>query len=85
MTRVWTSHRADLEARRGVLVSYRSGDMWSPRLGNTEALAAAALEFAVSIAEGRAPLTDGVAGLNVVRVLTAAQTSMDRNGQFVPV
>ncbi len=76
---------ADLEARRGVLVSYRSGDMWSPRLGNTEALAAAALEFAVSIAEGRAPLTDGVAGLNVVRVLTAAQTSMDRNGQFVPV
>ena len=74
---------ADLDARRGVLVSYRSGDMSSPRLDTTEALALAAKEFAASIQERRAPATDGVAGLEVVRILAAAQKSMDRNGQFV--
>jgi predicted dehydrogenase len=76
---------ADLDARRGILVSYRSGDMWSPRLDSMEALAAAAKEFVSSIAEHRPPTTDGVAGLDVVRVLAAAQDSMNRNGEFVPV
>ncbi len=76
---------ANLEARRGVLISYRSGDMWSPRLTTEEALASAAREFLSSIEDGRAPMTDGVSGLNVVRVLAAAQASMDRKGQFVPI
>ena len=74
---------ADLDARRGVLVSYRSGDMSSPRLDATEALGAAAREFLSSIVEHRTPLTDGAAGLDVVRILEAAQKSMDTNGQFV--
>jgi predicted dehydrogenase len=73
----------DIEARRRALISYRSGDMWSPRLDGTEALALAALDFAGAIKEGREPIANGRAGLEVVQVLAAAQKSMDLNGAFV--
>jgi predicted dehydrogenase len=76
---------ADLESRRRTLISYRTGDMWSPQLDHTEALALAAREFASAIAERRAPTTDGAAGLDVVRVLAAAQCSLERSGTFVPI
>src|SRR5439155_19776625 len=73
----------DLEAKRRALISYRSGDMWSPRLEQTEALALAARDFASAIAEAREPTTSGAVGLEVVRVLEAAQRSLDQGGAFV--
>lgn len=76
---------ADAEARRRALIAYRSGDMWSPRIDQTEALAVAARDFVRAITEGTAPLVDGEAGLDVVRVLAAAQRSLDRGGAFVTV
>jgi predicted dehydrogenase len=75
----------DVEARRRALVSYRTGDMWSPKLDSTEALATAARDFASAIREERAPLADGAAGLEVVKVLAAAQRSLDAGGTFVEV
>jgi predicted dehydrogenase len=80
-----TRPEADAEARRRALVSYRSGDMWSPRLDNTEALSLAARDFVRAITEGTPPLADGEAGLEVVRALQAAQRSLEQNGVFVPV
>jgi predicted dehydrogenase len=75
----------DPEARRRALVSYRTGDMWSPRLDQLEALSLAAREFVAAITEGRPIVTDGEAGLAVVKVLSAAQRSLERGGQFVKV
>ena len=48
----------DDETRRQILVSYRTGDMYAPKLDRREALALVAQEFAAAIAERRAPLTD---------------------------
>lgn len=75
----------DDEARREYLVSYRSGDMVAPALRETEALKAVVEEFATSIREQRAPLTDGRAGLRVLEALTAAQESLDSAGLMQPL
>jgi predicted dehydrogenase len=73
-------------AREGVhdlLVGYRSGDMWAPRLENTEALKAELSYFVDCIASRNVPFNDGLAGLRVVRMLEAAQESLARKGEAV--
>ena len=66
-----------------MLVSYRTGDMWAPRLDLTEALHLEADHF-VRCVEGREhPLTDGDAGLRVVRLMEAATQSMSEQGRPV--
>ena len=66
-------------------VSYRIGDMVAPALPVGEALRAVMAEFAASIIEGRAPLTDGRSGLRVLAQLEAASASLASGGVFVPV
>jgi predicted dehydrogenase len=61
-------------------VGYRTGDMWAPRLDNIEALAVEAQHFVDCIRSGEAPLTDGRAGLRVVRILEAATQSIGDRG-----
>jgi predicted dehydrogenase len=68
---------------RDALISYRLGDMWAPRLDTTEALSRMAREFIASIKDSRAPLTDGQSGLNIVRVLEAAEMSIKHRGREV--
>jgi predicted dehydrogenase len=51
------------------------------KLDATEALRGAAQEFVSSIQQGRKPLTDGVAGYRVVKLLEAAQASLDLGGR----
>ena len=75
----------DREADYQTLVSYRTGDVWAPKLDPTEALRYIVAEFLDSIRAGRAPLTDGHAGLRVVRLLEAAQKSIKCGGQFTLV
>jgi predicted dehydrogenase len=58
------------------LVQYRTGDMYAPQIGQTEALGLMCGEFLSSILEGKKPLTDGCAGLKVVRILEASQKSL---------
>src|SRR5262247_3344995 len=55
-----------------MLVSYRSGDMWAPRLDNTEALQTEALHFIDCIENSKQPETDGPAGLRMVSMIEAA-------------
>lgn len=66
-----------------LLVSYRSGDMWAPRIEQTEALKAELSYFAECIDRGEKPFNDGVAGLRVVRMLEAAETSLKKKGEAV--
>jgi predicted dehydrogenase len=66
-----------------MLVGYRTGDMWAPKLDVTEALSVEAAHFVDCIASGRTPTTDGDAGLRVVRLLEAATESMAARGRLV--
>ncbi|HKG22141.1 MAG TPA: Gfo/Idh/MocA family oxidoreductase [Blastocatellia bacterium] len=71
------------EALYDLLVSYRSGDMWAPRLDNVEALRAEAAHFSDCIREKARPLTDGATGLRIVRLLEAAERSLRERGNVV--
>jgi predicted dehydrogenase len=71
------------EARMDAIISYRSGDVVSPALSEREPLANVVEEFAASIQTGRAPLTDGRAGLRVLDILEAASRSMSFHGATV--
>ena len=64
-------------------LGYRTGDMWAPQLATTEALLTEARHFAECVETGKRPLTDGQAGLNVVRILEAASASIRNRGQPV--
>jgi len=66
-----------------ILISYRTGDMYIPKLDGTEALKVGASHFIHCIESGEKPLTDGRAGLEVVRVLEAAMLSMSKRGEAV--
>jgi predicted dehydrogenase len=66
-----------------LLVSYRSGDMWAPKVEQTEALAAEAKYFVSCIEKGQKPFNDGIAGLRVVEILEAADVSLKRRGEPV--
>lgn len=69
------------EARHGILVGYRTGDIWSPNIPRgEEPLQNMVRHFAECIREGKQPLTDGAAGLRIVRILEAAQRSIKAQG-----
>ena len=71
------------ESLHEALVQYRIGDMYSPKIMQTEALSLAVKEFVSSIKENREPLTSGHDGLKVVRVLEASQKSIKKRGMLV--
>jgi predicted dehydrogenase len=66
-----------------LLVGYRTGDMWAPQLDRTEALKVEAMHFLDCINSGKQPLTDGYAGLRVVKILEAATLSVSQRGRPV--
>jgi predicted dehydrogenase len=68
------------EDRRELMISYRSGDVWSPHIEPGEALQRVVTHFAECIREGKAPLSDGTMGLRVVRLLEAATRSIRAQG-----
>lgn len=71
------------ESIHEALVQYRIGDMFSPKVNQTEALALGVQEFISAIKENRAPLTSGKDGLAVVRLLEATDLSMANMGKIV--
>lgn len=73
----------DKEAAYRTLVSYRTGDVWVPKLDSTEALQHVTAEFLDAIKRQRRPLTDASAGLRVVRLLEAAQESINQGGRLI--
>ena len=69
--------------REGVydlLVSYRSGDMWSPQIENIEALKLELGYFNECIMEDKTPINDGHAGLRIVKMLHASDESLRNRG-----
>jgi predicted dehydrogenase len=73
------------EAVYEMLVSYRSGDMWAPRLDATEALQTEALHFIDCVENNKKPETDGCSGLRMVKIVEAAEKSLRARGQLVEI
>jgi predicted dehydrogenase len=67
-----------------LLVSYRSGDVWAPKVQQTEALKHELEYFVDCIMNDRTPMNDGAAGLRVVKLLEAADASLKERGKIVP-
>jgi predicted dehydrogenase len=66
-------------------VGYRTGDMWAPKLDETEALRTASEHFVDCLQHGKTPQTDGQLGLRVVALIEAATSSMRGKGETVYV
>lgn len=64
-------------------ISYRLGDMWAPRLDTSEALRLMVAEYVECIQTGRCSLTDGISGLNVVKILEASEKSIKGRGKEI--
>lgn len=76
-------HTDDGEGLYEMLVSYRMGDVWAPRLEQAEALKLEAQYFIDCIENGASPFNDGISGSRVVRVLEAANESLKNKGGIV--
>ena len=63
-----------------LLVNYRSGDMWAPRVEPGEALRLELSYFVDCIGNDQTPFNDGQAGLRVVKMLEAASRSLRHRG-----
>jgi len=66
-----------------LMVSYRSGDMYAPRVEQAEALKVELGYFVDCVTKGQTPINDGVAGLRVVKLLEAADRSLAERGRAV--
>jgi len=66
-----------------LLVSYRSGDMWAPKVEQTEALRVEAKYFIDCILHNKKPVNDGQAGRRIVHLLAAADRSLKKRGRIV--
>jgi len=77
-----------VEGAEGVydlLVNYRSGDMWAPHLDQVEALHMELSYFVECIVRNEIPFNDGNAGLRIVKMLEAADQSLQKRGVAVQV
>ena len=70
-------------SNRELRVGYRLGDIVSPRLDTREALAEECSHFIDCVLSGRSPRTGGASGVEVVRVLEAAEKSIKRGGTSI--
>ena len=67
------------------MVQYRIGDMFSPKVNQTEALALGARECLDAIKEDRQPLTNGYDGLEIVKLFEASDKSLKDMGKMVEI
>ena len=66
-------------------LSYRSGDILSPRLEAAEPLRLEVQDFVTAVQEGVSPLSNMELGLQVVQLIEAVETSLEYNGSPVAV
>lgn len=79
------SDQTSSDQRRSRLISYRAGEMVAPALAEREALENVIEEFRSAIVESRHALTDGEAGLRVLRILDASERSLQHGGSTVDI
>jgi len=75
-------HSSD-EEKNKIMVDYRTGDVFIPKLSTQEALYGVALDFIESILYSKVPLANAEIGLEVVKVLEASQKSIKNKGKEI--
>jgi predicted dehydrogenase len=76
------NHKTE-EYENKIMVDYRTGDVYIPKLGTQEALLGVANDFVQSIINKKEPRANGCLGRQVVRILEASQESIKNNGKEV--
>lgn len=69
--------------KTSIMVDYRTGDVYIPKLSTQEALLGVANDFVQSIINKKEPKANGCLGRQVVRILEASQTSIKNKGKEV--
>ena len=67
------------------LIQYRIGDMYAPKIESAEALRVEVAHIVDCIQNKRKPLTGGISGLNVVKLLEVAQKSLKKGGASIRI
>ena len=73
------------EDKYNILVDYRLGDIFLPRVSQEEALSGVAKDFISAISKGTEPVSNWKNGLGVVKVLEAAEKSIKSRGREVKI
>ena len=73
------------EDKKQILVDYRVGDIYVPKINNKEALASVAGDFITSINEAKLPRSSYKIGLDIVKILEASEKSIKNNGIEVKI
>jgi predicted dehydrogenase len=78
------THKTD-EDKKMIMVDYRTGDVFIPKVSTREALAGLAEDFVQSIQQNRPPRANAMMGRQVVSILEASQESIKGQGKEVRV
>jgi predicted dehydrogenase len=73
------------EDKTKILVDYRTGDVFIPKISGTEALAGVAQDFVQSIISNSIPRANAHLGMQVVKILVASQLSIKNKGKEVKI
>jgi len=73
------------EDKNKILVDYRVGDIYVPKVNNKEALAQVASDFIGGILEKRTPRSSHHIGLDIVKMLEASEQSIKNKGAEVKI
>ena len=76
------THKNNID-NNSILVDYRIGDIYLPKLNNQEALYGVAVDFCNAIINNTEPLSSSKLGLDVVKILEAANASIKNNGKEI--
>ena len=71
--------------QRRLLAERRTGDLYAPKVDQTEPLERMCSHFLDCVQNGRTPDSDGEAGLKVVRLIEVAQRSLKSGGKVLSV
>lgn len=80
--RIYDTSFSERESAK-LLVDYRVGDIYIPKIPQGEALNELAKDFLTAVTTGRHPLSDGEFGLEIVQILEAAEKSIRLKGKEV--
>jgi predicted dehydrogenase len=78
------NHKTDDE-KTTIMVDYRTGDVYIPKISLSEALSGVANDFIQSIIQNKKPLADAHLGMQVVKILEASQESIKNQGKEVKI
>ena len=78
------NHKTD-EDKKMIMVDYRTGDIYIPKLSLQEALSGVANDFIQSIISQMEPLANAYLGMKVVQILEASQESIKNNGKEIKI